>query len=78
MGSRVHDEEITRAISRSLGVDHGKISNATLLYELVADSFDLVQLAMDIQDDFDVIFYAEDLSEVRDVADLIALVRSRA
>jgi acyl carrier protein len=78
MGSPVHDEEITRAISQSLGVAPDQITATTLLRELVVDSFDLVQLAMDIQDDFDVIFYAEDLSDVRDVADLITLVRSRA
>jgi acyl carrier protein len=77
MGIVVTDERITRAIAELVQVDPAQVTPTTRLDELVSDSFLLVQLAMDIQDEFDVIFHAEDLDDVDVVADLIGLIRSR-
>ena len=77
MGIVVPPGDIVRAIARLADIDDQRVSLTTRLDELVSDSFVLVQLAIDIQDEFDVVFYAEDLGAVQDVADLVELVRSR-
>ena len=48
------------------------------LSDLVMDSYRLVEMAIDLQDDYDVIFSQADLAAVTTVGDLADLVRSRA
>jgi acyl carrier protein len=44
----------------------------------VSDSYRLVEMAIELQDDYDVVFTQADLSRVTTVAELTELVRSRA
>lgn len=73
----VDDGAIIRIVAGLVTADDGDISSSTPLTDLVADSFSLVQLAIDVQEEFDVIFYADDLAEVQNVGDLVGLIRSR-
>lgn len=74
----VEDDELVRIVAQLAGVDDRFILPSTALSELVVDSFSLVQLAMDVQEEFEVIFYADDLADLATVGDLIALIRARA
>jgi len=55
-----------------------KVADATELIDLVAESFVLVEMAIELQEEFRVRLLQEDLNGVRTVADLIRLVASRA
>jgi acyl carrier protein len=74
----VDDDAVTSAIAALIRVDDDRVTMSTHLTDLVTDSFVLVQLAVELQDEFDVVFHAEDLDRVQVVGDLVDLVRSRA
>ena len=78
MGMAVEDDAVTSAIAALIRVDDDRVTMSTHLTDLVTDSFVLVQLAVELQDEFDVVFHAEDLDRVQVVGDLVDLVRSRA
>ena len=71
-------EEIISRIADTLGVDESRVGPDVALADLVSDSYRLVEMAIELQDDYDVIFTQADLSGVSTVADLAELVRSRS
>jgi len=79
MGSAVEDQDsdIMRFIANLLDLDIQEVSATMRLSDLVADSFMLVQLSIDVQEQFNVIFYADDLGRIDHVGDLVDLVRER-
>jgi acyl carrier protein len=48
-----------------------------VLTELVSDSFRLVELAIDLQEEYDVMFGQADMKGLRTVGDLVELVHAR-
>lgn len=79
MGSAVEDQDsdIMRFIANLLDLDIQEVTATMRLSDLVADSFMLVQLSIDVQEQFNVIFYADDLGRIDHVGDLVDLVRER-
>ncbi len=71
-------EDVRSRVAEVLGVDPSSVRPGTALGDLVSDSYRLVEMAIELQDDYDVIFTQADLSGVSTVADLAELVRSRA
>ncbi len=71
-------EEIVGRVAEVLGVAESRVRPDVQLADLVSDSYRLVEMAIELQDDYDVIFTQADLSGVSTVADLAELVRSRA
>ena len=72
------NDEITARIAEVLGVAASRVRPEVVLSELVSDSYRLVEMAIELQDDYDVIFSQADLSSVTTVGDLADLVRTRA
>ena len=72
------NDEITARIAEVLGVAPSRVRPEVVLSELVSDSYRLVEMAIELQDDYDVIFSQSDLSSVTTVGDLADLVRTRA
>lgn len=72
------NDEITARIAEVLGVAPSRVRPEVVLSELVSDSYRLVEMAIELQDDYDVIFSQADLSSVTTVGDLAELVRTRA
>ena len=72
------NDEITARIAEVLGVAPSRVRPEVVLSELVSDSYRLVEMAIELQDDYDVIFSQADLSSVTTVGDLADLVRTRA
>ncbi|MGI8809470.1 MAG: acyl carrier protein [Acidimicrobiales bacterium] len=70
-------EEIVGRVAEVLGVAESRVRPEVQLADLVSDSYLLVEMAIELQDDYDVIFTQADLSGVSTVADLAELVRSR-
>ncbi|HEV2759228.1 MAG TPA: acyl carrier protein [Acidimicrobiales bacterium] len=70
-------EEIISRIADVLGVPESRVQPQAALADLVSDSYRLVEMAIELQDEYDVIFTQADLSGVSTVGDLAELVRSR-
>ena len=72
------EESVRRRIAEILRQPLEKVANETELIDLVAESFVLVEMAIELQEEFHVRLLQEDLNRVRTVADLTRLVASRA
>lgn len=72
------EESVRRRIAEILRQPLAKVADATELIDLVAESFVLVEMAIELQEEFHVRLLQEDLNGVRTVADLTRLVASRA
>ena len=61
-------------IAEVLNISADRVSEETNLKDLVSDSFLLVEMAIELQEDFQVRFSQEDLKVVHTVQDLIPLI----
>lgn len=75
--TRPTPDDIRRRIAAILDVAEERATSEADLADLVADSFRLVEMAIEIQDDYDVMFGQQDVARLRTVGDLAALVHSR-
>jgi acyl carrier protein len=70
-------DDIRRRIAAILDIPEERAASEVELGDLVADSFRLVEMAIQIQDDYDVMFGQQDVARLRTVGDLAELVHSR-
>ena len=70
-------EEICARIAEALGVRSERVTLDAALTDLVSDSYRLVEMAIELQEDYAVVFTQADLSRVTTVGDLTELVRDR-
>lgn len=71
-------EKIKKIITEQLEVDQSIITdNASITGDLGADSLDLVDLAMSIEDEFDIELSDEALEKIKTVSDLVAYIEDR-
>lgn len=70
-------DDIRRRIAALLEVPEVRVTPEAELADLVGDSFRLVEMAIEIQDDYDVVFGQQDLSRLRTVGDLARLIHQR-
>ena len=75
------EQEIIKLLSKQLLLPADKINlNAELEHDLGADSLDIVEISMEIEDLFNIsmeIDSFEDLLKIKTVAELIAYIKSR-
>lgn len=70
-------EEVKSALVEHLGVDMAEIKEDTkLVDDLGADSLDLVELTMDLEEKFDLKIPDEDVSKLVDVKSIVNYVAS--
>ena len=67
-------ECVAERISQTLNVPAAMLTPETTLRDLAADSFLLVEMAVDLQEEFDVIFTQADLREVSNLGQLVDLL----
>ena len=71
-------DKVCEIITRQLGIDPGAISmESRLIDDLKADSLDIVELVMDLEQEFDVEIPDEDLPKVQTVADIVNFLEKR-
>ncbi len=71
-------EKIKKIISEQLEVDQTIITeSATITGDLGADSLDLVDLAMSIEDEFDIELSDDALEKIKTVGDLATYIEDR-
>lgn len=67
--------KITEILSQQLGVREKDITmNADLFNDLGADSLDDLEIAMDLEDEFDIEIEEDECNDVHSVEDLINLI----
>jgi acyl carrier protein/phosphopantetheinyl transferase len=71
-------ELVAERISETLNIPVTDLSPATTLRDLAADSFMLVEMAVDLQEEFDAVFTAAELREVANLGQLIGLLQGPA
>jgi acyl carrier protein/phosphopantetheinyl transferase len=71
-------EEIADRIASTLSIPAGDLSPGTTLQELAADSFLLVEMVVDLQEEFDSMFTQSELRQITTLGELADLVRANA
>jgi acyl carrier protein len=70
------EERLRRIISEQLGVDESQVTpNASFEDDLNADSLDLVELIMSLEEEFGIEISEEDAEKIRTVGDAIDYVK---
>ena len=77
MTTHATPDDILRTMADILEVPEGRVTPEAVLTDLVSDSFRLVEMAIGLQEHYDVLFGQEDMKELRTVGDLARLVSSR-
>lgn len=70
-------EDIRRKMAEVLELPEARVPPDAALTDLVSDSFLLVEMAIELQEHYDVMFGQDDMRDLRTVGDLAGLVHSR-
>lgn len=71
-------EKVVTLLSEQLGVDKDKINaGSDVVKDLGADSIDVVQLLMAMEDEFGVTVTEDDASNLKTVGDIVSLIDNR-
>jgi len=73
------DERLRRIISEQLGVDESQVTpNASFEEDLNADSLDLVELIMSLEEEFHIEISEEDAEGIKTVGDAAEYIREHS
>lgn len=73
------EERLRRIISEQLGVDESQVTpSASFEEDLNADSLDLVELIMSLEEEFSIEISEDDAEKIRTVGDAMEYVREHA
>jgi len=75
--SAVTFDAIAEHVARVLQVPKEQLRPEDLISELSTDSLELVEMAIDLQEEFDVIITQEEFAGIRTLGELQSLLRSR-
>lgn len=71
-------ERVSKVVVDRLGVDEGEIKlEASFRDDLGADSLDVVELVMELEDEFDMEISDEDAEKIATVGDAISYIESK-
>lgn len=70
-------DDIRRTMAKVLELPEERVQPDAVLTDLVSDSFLLVEMAIELQEHYDVMFGQDDMRDLRTVADLAGLVHAR-
>ena len=71
------EEKVIAIVAEQMGVDKGEISRETnFVNDLIADSLDTVELAMEFEDEFETSIPDEDAEKIQTVGNAIDFIRS--
>lgn len=70
-------DHMAKHISSLISVPAERLTPVTMIRDLVPDSFTLVEIAVDVQEEFDVVLSQEDFKGLQTLGDLAALLQKR-
>lgn len=71
-------DHMAKHISSLISVPAERLTPATTIRDLVPDSFTLVEIAVDLQEEYDLVLSQDDFKDLRTLGDLAALLRRRS
>jgi len=73
------EEKVNNIVAEKLGVDRGEVTpDAVFIDDLGADSLDLVELIMAMEEEFGFEIADEEAEKLRTVGDVINFIKARA
>jgi len=75
---RITPDLIKERIARSLHVSRTKLVDSALVSDVVTESFAVVEMVIDLQEEFGIRLGQEDLKTLKTIGDLTALIVERA
>ena len=70
-------ETVKKILTEQLGVDENAITEDTAIEELGADSLDLVEIVMTIEEEFDVKIDDGSIEDLKKVGDIITYIEQK-
>jgi len=70
-------EKVKSIVAEQLGVDAGEISLETSFDDLNADSLDVVELIMALEEEFDIEIPDEDAEKIKTVGDAVEYIKDK-
>jgi acyl carrier protein len=70
-------EKMRKFMAEVLRIELARLNDEAILTELVNDSFALIDLVIEMQDEFDVFLVQDDLKDVKTVKDLLTVLTER-
>ncbi|MBR1891341.1 MAG: acyl carrier protein [Clostridia bacterium] len=71
-------EKIKKVLADQLGVDESKITpNSKIVEDLGADSLDVVELLMNLEEEYGISVSEDEATKISTVGDFVALVESK-
>ena len=71
-------EKIRKALAEQLGVDESKITaESRIVEDLGADSLDIVELLMNLEEEYNISVSEEEATTIATVGDFVALVEAK-
>ena len=70
-------EKVIEIVAKGLGTDAAELTAETTFESLGADSLDLFELVMALEDEYNIEIPAEELTELATVGDVIEYLRGR-
>ncbi|MBR1676082.1 MAG: acyl carrier protein [Clostridia bacterium] len=71
-------EKVASLLSEQLGVDKAEITpDSDVVKDLGADSLDIVQMLMELEDQFGITVPEEEATEIKTVADIVKIIDSK-
>jgi acyl carrier protein len=67
--------EIRKSMANILRIPVTRIEDNAVLTDLVTDSFALIDMVIELQDEYDVVLVQNDLKDVKTVGDLLAAIQ---
>jgi acyl carrier protein len=76
--STITPDVIKDRIARSLHIPRTKLADAALVSDVVTESFAVVEMVIDLQEEFGIRLGQEDLKTLKTIGELTALIVERA
>ncbi len=71
-------EKVTQFLAEQLGIDESSIKpESKIIDDLKADSLDVVELLMTLEEEFNIVVSEEDASKLQTVGDIVKLIDNK-
>ena len=71
-------EKVADLVAEQLGVDKAKITeNANIIEDLGADSLDVIEMLMTLEDEFGITIPDEKINQIKTVGQIVELIESQ-
>lgn len=70
-------EKIFSRVAENMGVEKESLTLETSFLQLGADSLDMVEFAMDVEDEFGIVVEQEDMVNVKNLGDAIRFIEEK-